>query len=97
MLATQSPSPVRWLVVDAGAITGIDYSAGRALIDLQQDLAKQQVVLALARISESLREDLDRHELTQVIGVNRLFESRRESLEAYQLEGRKGMAIPPKF
>jgi len=97
MLVTQSPSPVRWLVVDAGAITGIDYSAGRALKELQQDLAKQDVVLALARVCDSLREDMDRHELTQVIGVNRLFESRRESLEAYQLQGRQSMATPPKF
>jgi SulP family sulfate permease len=96
MLVIQSPSPVRWLVVDAGAITGIDYSAGRTLQDLQEDLAKQDVVLALARVSDSLRQDLDRHELTQVIGVNRLFESRRDSLEAYQLEGRKGTAIPRK-
>src|SRR5262249_49411701 len=94
MLISESPSPVRWLVVDAGAITGIDYSAGRVLGDLQKDLAKQDVVLALARVSESLREDLDRHGLTQVIGVNRLFESRRDSLEAYRLEVRKDTATP---
>jgi MFS superfamily sulfate permease-like transporter len=93
-LVTESPSPVRWLVVDAGAITGIDYSAGRALKELQQDLAKHDVVLALARVCDSLRQDLDRHELTQLIGVNRLFESRRDSLEAYELEGRKGITTP---
>jgi len=30
-LATESPSPVRWLVVDAGAITRVDYTAGGTL------------------------------------------------------------------
>jgi high affinity sulfate transporter 1 len=83
MLVTQSPSPVRWLVVDAGAITDIDYSAGNTLKELQQDLAKQGVVLALTRVSTGLRTDLDRQDLTEVIGVNRIFNSRRDCLAAY--------------
>ena len=35
-LVTHSPSPVRWLVVDAGAIADVDYSAGKTLKELQQ-------------------------------------------------------------
>jgi high affinity sulfate transporter 1 len=81
-LVNEAASPVRWLVVDAGAITGIDFSAGRALVELQQDLAKQGVVLALARVSSSLRADLDRQELTAVIGANRIFSSRKHCLAA---------------
>ena len=83
MLVAQSPQPVRWLVVDAGAITDIDYSAGTTLKELQQDLAKQGVVLALARVSTGLRADLDRLELTGVIGVNCIFDSRTNCLAAY--------------
>ena len=30
-LATESPSPLRWLVADAGAITSVDYTAGGTL------------------------------------------------------------------
>lgn len=84
LLVNQSPAPVRWLVVDAGAITDLDFSAGRALIDLQQDLAKQGVVLALTRVSTSLREDLDRQEVTGVIGAGRIFSSRKHCLAAYR-------------
>jgi MFS superfamily sulfate permease-like transporter len=83
MLVDQSPSRVRWLAVDAGAITDIDYSAGTTLKELQQDLANQGVVLALTRVSTGLRADLDRLELTQVIGVNRIFDSRSNCLAAY--------------
>jgi len=82
LLVKQATSPVRWLVVDTGAITGIDFSAGRALVELQQDLAKQGVVLALARVSSSLRADLDRQELTATIGANRIFSSRKHCLAA---------------
>ena len=40
-LVTHSPSPVRWLVVDAGAITDVDYSAGKTLKELQRELRRQ--------------------------------------------------------
>jgi sulfate permease, SulP family len=84
LLVRQAPSPVHWLVVDAGAITGIDFSAARALIELQQDLAKKGVVLALARVNASLKADLDRQEVTPQIGPQLIFTSRKQSLEAYR-------------
>ena len=84
LLVNQSPAPVRWLAVDAGAITDIDFSAGRALQELQQDLAKQGVVLALTRVSTNLQEDLERLELTDVIGAAHIFVSRRDCLAAYE-------------
>jgi sulfate permease, SulP family len=82
-LATESPSPVRWLVVDAGAITRVDYTAGGILKELDKDLAQQGVVLVFAHISESLKADLDHQGLSEVIGPNRQFETLRECLAAY--------------
>jgi len=83
-LVIHSPSPVRWLVVDAGAIADIDYSAGKTLKELHRECAKRGVALVLTRVSESLRADLDRQQLTDVIGVHRIFGSRRDCLAAYQ-------------
>jgi len=85
-LATESLSPVRWLVVDAGAITRVDYTAGGTLEELVKDLARQGVTLVLAHISESLKADLDRQGLTEVMGPNRQFETLRECLAAYGLK-----------
>jgi sulfate permease, SulP family len=85
-LATESPSPVRWLVVDAGAITRVDYTAGGTLEELVQDLARQGVTLVLAHVSESLKVDLDRQGLTEVMGPNRQFETLRQCLAAYGLK-----------
>ena len=67
-----------------GPITDIDFTAARALVDLQQDLARKGVVLALARVSDGLRADLDRQEITGVIGADRIFTSRTHCVEAYQ-------------
>jgi high affinity sulfate transporter 1 len=83
-LVTESPSRVRWLAVDASAITAIDFSAGAMLRELQQDLAKQDVVLALTRVSTDLQKDLGDLGLTAAIGVHNIFVSRRDCLTAYQ-------------
>ena len=83
-LVTHSPSPVRWFVVDAGAIADVDYSAGKMLKELQLECAKRDVALVLTRVSESLRADLDRQQLTEAIGVHRIFGSRRDCLAAYR-------------
>ena len=85
-LIYQSPSPVRWLVIDATAITNLDFSAGRAVAELQADLAKAGVVLALIVVPTRHRPNLERMGLHNVIGENRIFESREACLAAYQSE-----------
>ena len=83
-LVSESRSPVKWLVVDAGAITSIDYTAGGGLRELTKELASKGVILAFAHINENLRTDLDRHELVEVIGPTRMFETLRECLASYE-------------
>jgi SulP family sulfate permease len=78
-----SPSQVRWLVVDAEAMTNVDYTAARVVRQLQEGLAKQGVVLAFARVSPYLRADLDRHHLTEIIGSERIFPRLHDALNAY--------------
>jgi MFS superfamily sulfate permease-like transporter len=78
-LVGPAPSPVRWLVVDAGAITNVDYTAARVVRELQEDLTQRGVTLLLARAPD-LRPDLDRHGLTQIIGPARIFNSLHEAL-----------------
>jgi MFS superfamily sulfate permease-like transporter len=85
-LVDDSPSPVRWLVIDASAITSLDFSAGCSLAELQQDLAKADVVLALIIVQVRHHGDLERMGLINLIGVNRIFNSRRACLAAYRSE-----------
>jgi sulfate permease, SulP family len=83
-LIERAPTPVKWLVVDAGAITNVDYSAARVLRDLHEDLTRDGVVLVLAHAQSSLQADLDRHRLTDVIGTDHIFDSLREVLAVIQ-------------
>jgi MFS superfamily sulfate permease-like transporter len=81
-LVERAPTPVSWLVVDAGAITNVDYSAARVLRDLHEDLTRDGVVLVLVHPQSSLQADLDRHRLTDVIGADHVFDSLHEALAA---------------
>jgi MFS superfamily sulfate permease-like transporter len=74
---------VRWLVVDAEAITNVDYTAARMVRQLQKELVHCGIVLALARVSLSLKADLDRHLLTEVVGPVRVFDRLHDALAAF--------------
>src|SRR6516162_3228785 len=81
-LVERAPTPVRWFVVDAGAITDIDYSAAQSIRDLHEDLARQRVCMVFARVSPYLRSDMDRHGITAAIGETRIFGTLHEALAA---------------
>ena len=83
-LVGPAPSPVHWLVVDAGAITRVDYTAARVVRELQQDLAHRGVSLVLAHVQSDLRPDLDRHGLAELIGPTRIFDSLHEALATFE-------------
>jgi MFS superfamily sulfate permease-like transporter len=82
-LVGPAPSPTRWLVVDAEAITNVDYTAARMVRQLQQELVQCGVVLMLARVPLSLKADIDRHLLTEVIGPARFFDRLHDALTAF--------------
>lgn len=89
-LVNESSSPVRWFVVDSSAITGIDYSAGRALMELIQDLKKAGVVIALARAQLRAHSHLEQLGLKELIGAHHIFDSRHACLQAYKTECANG-------
>jgi SulP family sulfate permease len=81
-LVEAAPTPIRWFIVDAGAITDIDYSAAQAIRDLLDDLARQKVGVVFARVSPYLRSDMDRHRITAAIGETRIFTTLHEAIAA---------------
>jgi SulP family sulfate permease len=76
-------SPVRWLIVDAEAITNVDYTAARTVRQLHKELVDRGVVLVFARSPLSLKADLDRHLLTEVIGPAQFFDRIHDAAAAF--------------
>ena len=81
-LVSHSPG-VRAMIIDCGPITSMDFTAGRALLELHADLEARGVTLALTRVTEGLRRDLNRQCLTCEFGDQNIFRSRKQSLAAY--------------
>ncbi len=81
-LVKRALAPVHWLVVDAGAITALDYSAARMLRNLREELAQSGVELIFARVSPYLRADMDRHRIATALGPARIFATLHEAVES---------------
>ncbi len=82
-LLAAPPAALRWVLVDAGAITHLDYTAARVVRELHDDLAQHGVELVFAHVESDLKPDMDRHHLTEAIGTNRIFDSLHEALACY--------------
>ena len=86
-LVAGAPTPVRWLIVDAGAMTSLDYSASRVLRALHEDLGRDGVILVLVHAQASLLADLARHRMIDIIGARCIFATLREALAATRDHG----------
>jgi MFS superfamily sulfate permease-like transporter len=81
-----SPTPIRWLVVDARAITDVDFSASRALSEFRRDLTENQIALALIVVSTQHTDHLEDSGLIDLAEVTRVFDSREACVTAYVAE-----------
>ncbi len=79
-LIEHAPTPVRWFVVDAGAITDIDYSAARDLRDLFEELRGRHLALVFGRVGPDLRADMDRHGILTLIREDRIVATLHEAI-----------------
>jgi SulP family sulfate permease len=81
-LVAHAPTPIHCFIVDAGAITDIDYSAAQSLLELLEDLERQKVSMVFGRVNYYLRSDMDRHGITAVIGEGHIFPTLHEAIAA---------------
>ena len=78
------PSAVKWVVVDAEAMTHLDYTAARIVHGLNKSLTEAGVKLAFARMPWDLKSDFDRHHVTEAIGPDRIFNKLHEATAAFE-------------
>ena len=84
------PSAVRWVVVDAEAMTHVDYTAARVVMALKKNLTQAGVELAFARVPWDLRSDFDRHHLTEAIGPAQIFNRLHDAIAAFEEKAKQG-------
>jgi SulP family sulfate permease len=73
----------RWLCLEAAGIGDIDFSGGRALLDLVGELRDEGTRLVIADVDDDVRVELDRYGITEAVGTDGLFATAAEAVEAY--------------
>jgi len=81
-LVAHAPTPIHCFIVDAAAITDIDYSAAQSLLELLEDLERRKVNMVFGRVNYYLRSDMDRHGITAAIGEGHIFPTLHEAIAA---------------
>ncbi len=79
-------TPVKWVVLDASAITDVDSTGADALEQTLDTLQRAHVTLAVARAAPPLPDVLSTYGLTDRIGKDRFFETDRAAVHAFEQE-----------
>lgn len=65
--------PVSYVVIDAGAIDDIDYTAVETLKRLYRELSEDGAAIAFAHVSPSLRAQFDIYGMTDIVGARNIY------------------------
>jgi sulfate permease, SulP family len=77
------PDPPRWLVLAADAIDDVDYTGGKTLGEVAQQLRGRGVTFAVANAQDAVRVELDRFGISDIIGNDRYFDTVPAAVEAF--------------
>jgi MFS superfamily sulfate permease-like transporter len=77
-----APSPVRWLVLDADAMTHADSTGLDALLDVTNDLRRDEITLVIARLRTRMEEQFEDAGVLDAIGPGRLYPTVRAAVDA---------------
>jgi SulP family sulfate permease len=75
--------PPRWFVLHAAAIDDLDYTGGRALAEIADQLESRGIVFAVADASDDLTRELGRFGVTDRIGADHVFDSLQAARAAF--------------
>jgi high affinity sulfate transporter 1 len=78
------PEPPRWLVLLADGIDDVDYSGGKTVVEVAEQLAERGVVFAVAAVSDDVKHELDLFGLTETIGEERYFDTVEDAIAAFR-------------
>jgi len=81
-----APTPVRWLILDAGAVDQIDFSAGLAFSGLLDYLKAKSITFAVARVDSSLHQALQESGALARIDPQRIYGNLIDAYHAFEHE-----------
>jgi high affinity sulfate transporter 1 len=85
-LATDAQPPLVWFCLDLGSVDDLDFSAADALRETLEGLKQRGIRLVCVEVQDTVRAELDRYGITQLIGPQYIFGRVHEVEAVYALE-----------
>jgi len=85
-LVTESPTPVRWFVLDAQAMVDVDTTGAGVLGQAITMLKKRHITFAVSRADRAFRSWLEKYELMGLIDRTRFYPTNRHAADAFRRE-----------
>jgi MFS superfamily sulfate permease-like transporter len=92
-LVTQSPTPIRWFVLDAQAMVDVDTTGAGALRQAITRLQKQHITFAVSRADRAFRAWLERYDLLELLDPDRFYPTNRHAAEAFRQSAPAGQEV----
>jgi sulfate permease, SulP family len=83
MLLKSAEVKVKWFILEARAITEIDYSASKTIQDLLKELNDQNVTFIVSGLEPEVRAQFNCDGLTKLIGADRFYNHLEDALKAF--------------
>ncbi len=85
---------LRWFCIDSGAVDDVDFSAAVTLRSIALFMKERGVRLVMAEVSDHVRTELDRSQVSQLIGAASYYVSLTDVLSAYRKEAAREKGGP---
>lgn len=83
-LVAETDLPVRWIILDAQAITDLDITAAQRFADLHHKLEQAGIVVKIADATYPFMMQLEKVGLSKTIGSQAFYVSVKKAVEAYE-------------
>jgi SulP family sulfate permease len=83
-LVKEAKPALAWFCIDAGAVDDVDYSAAATLRRLQAHLKERGIRLVFSEVSTDVYRQLQRSEITDLVGQDAFFAQNGEVIQAYK-------------
>lgn len=84
ILLERPGGPPAWICIDCAGIGDVDFSGGKTLLDLRDEVERAGSRLVLVELDGAVRAELERYGVVAAIGPDHVFDSVREVVEAFR-------------
>ena len=78
------PAPPRWIVLVADGVDDVDFTGGKTLLELADQLRERGIVFGLAELDASVRDELVRYGVIDHVGAEHVFDTRAAARDAFR-------------